>query len=211
MIIVLYAGETFPGYKRYEVFDGEIKMYVIVGLGNPGDRYAETKHNIGFITIDYLAEQHSIKMNKTKHKGIIGEGAMGGEKILLVKPQTFMNLSGQCVMDIVNFYKVPASNLIVIYDDIDLPVGKVRIRPNGSSGTHNGMRSIIYLINNQEFPRVRIGVGKQPEYMDLADYVMTKFNGEEKPLMEDAIKKSATAVEEIVKSGINIAMNKYNK
>jgi PTH1 family peptidyl-tRNA hydrolase len=122
-----------------------------------------------------------------------------------------MNLSGQSVMDIVNFYKVPSQNLIVIYDDIDLPVGKVRIRPSGSSGTHNGMRNIIYLINNQEFPRIRIGVGKQPDYMDLADYVMTKFNGEEKPLMEDAVKRSAMAVEEIVKSGINIAMNKYNK
>jgi PTH1 family peptidyl-tRNA hydrolase len=122
-----------------------------------------------------------------------------------------MNLSGQSVMDIIKFYKVPMSNLIVIYDDIDLPVGKVRIRPNGSSGTHNGMRNIIFLLNNQEFPRVRIGVGKQPDYMDLADYVMTKFNGEEKPLMEEAIKKSATAVTEIVKSGINIAMNQYNK
>lgn len=186
-------------------------MYVIVGLGNPGDRYAQTKHNIGFITIDYLAEQHSIKMNKMKHKAIIGEGDMGGEKVLLVKPQTFMNLSGQSVMDIVNFYKVPAANLIVIYDDIDLPVGKVRIRPNGSSGTHNGMRNIIYLLRNQEFPRIRIGVGKQPDYMDLADYVMTKFNSEEKSLIEEAIKKSAATVEEIVKSGINNAMNKYNK
>lgn len=211
MIIVLYARETFPGYKSYELFNGEISMYVIVGLGNPGDRYAATKHNIGFITIDYLAEQHSIKMNKVKHKAIIGEGTIGGEKILFVKPQTFMNLSGQSVMDIINFYKVPVSNLIVIYDDIDLPVGKVRIRPNGSSGTHNGMRNIIYLLNNQEFPRVRIGVGKQPDYMDLADYVMTKFNGEEKPLMEEAIKKSAAAVTEIVKSGISNAMNQYNK
>lgn len=186
-------------------------MYVIVGLGNPGDRYAQTKHNIGFITIDYLAEQNNIKMNKTKHKAIIGEGSIGGEKVLLVKPQTFMNLSGQSVMDIVGFYKVPPQNLIVIYDDIDLPVGKVRIRPSGSSGTHNGMRNIIYLINNQEFPRIRIGVGKQPDYMDLADYVMTKFTGEEKSLMEEAVKKSAAAALEIVKSGINIAMNKYNK
>ena len=209
--MVLYAGETFPGYKRYDVLSGEIEMYVIVGLGNPGARYAETKHNIGFITVDYLAEKLGIKMNKIKHKAIIGEGSIGGEKILLVKPQTFMNLSGQSVMDIVNFYKVAASNLIVIYDDIDLPVGKVRIRPNGSSGTHNGMRNIIYLVNNQEFPRVRIGVGKQPDYMDLADYVMTRFNNEERPLIEEAIKRSAAAVEEIVKSGINIAMNQYNK
>ena len=186
-------------------------MYIIVGLGNPGDRFTQTKHNIGFITVDYLAEQLGIKVNKVKHKALIGEGTIGGEKVMLVKPQTFMNLSGQSVMDIVGFYKVPLENLIVIYDDIDLPVGKVRIRPSGSSGTHNGMRNIIYLLGKQNFPRVRIGVGKQPDYMDLADYVMTKFTGEEVPLMEEAVKRSALAAEEIVKSGINIAMNKYNK
>lgn len=186
-------------------------MYIVVGLGNPGDRFIQTKHNIGFITVDYLAERMGVKINKVKHKALIGEGALGGEKVMLVKPQTFMNLSGQSVMDIVGFYKVPLENLIVIYDDIDLPVGKVRIRPSGSSGTHNGMRNIIYLLGKQNFPRVRIGVGKQPDYMDLADYVMTKFTGEEVPLMEEAVKSSALAVEEIVKSGINIAMNKYNK
>lgn len=186
-------------------------MYVVVGLGNPGERYAQTKHNIGFITIDYLAEQHNIKVNKIKHKAVIGEGTIGGEKVLLVKPSTFMNLSGQSVMEIMNFYKVPIENLIVIYDDIDLPVGKVRIRQSGSSGTHNGMRNIIYLLNNQGYPRIRIGVGKQPDYMDLGDYVMTKFNEEEKPLIRDAVKNSALAVEEIVKNGINTAMNKYNK
>lgn len=186
-------------------------MFVIVGLGNPGDKFAQTKHNIGFITVDYLAEQHNIKINKNRHKALIGEGTIGGERVMLVKPQTFMNLSGQSVMDIVNFYKVPMENLIVIYDDIDLPVGKVRIRPSGSSGTHNGMRNIIYLLSKQNFPRVRIGVGKQPEYMDLADYVMTRFSSEERPLMEEAVKSSALAVEEIIKSGINAAMNKYNK
>ncbi|MDF2839383.1 MAG: peptidyl-tRNA hydrolase [Clostridia bacterium] len=186
-------------------------MYVIVGLGNPGDRYALTKHNIGFITVEYIGSQHNIKFNKTKHKAIIGEGTIGGEKVLLVKPQTFMNLSGQSVMEIMSFYKVPIQNLIVIYDDIDLPVGKVRIRPNGSSGTHNGMRNIIYLLNNQGFPRIRIGVDKQPDYMDLGDYVLTKFNEEEKPLITEAVKNSALAAEEIVKNGINAAMNKYNK
>lgn len=186
-------------------------MYVVVGLGNPGDKYAQTKHNIGFITVDYLAEQHNIKITKLKHKALIGEGTIGGEKVILVKPQTFMNLSGQSVMDIMGFYKVPIEKLVVIYDDIDLPVGKVRIRPSGSSGTHNGMRNIIYLLSNQGFPRVRIGVGKQPDYMDLADYVMMRFNAEERPLMEEAVKTSALAVEEIIKSGINMAMNKYNK
>jgi PTH1 family peptidyl-tRNA hydrolase len=186
-------------------------MYVVVGLGNPGDKYAQTKHNIGFMTIDYLAEQHNIKINKIKHKALIGEGSIGGKKVMLVKPQTFMNLSGQSVMDIINFYKVPIEKLIVIYDDIDLPVGKVRIRPSGSSGTHNGMRNIIYLLNAQDFPRVRIGIGKQPDYMDLGDYVLTRFGDEEKPLMAEALKHSASAVEEIVCFGINAAMNKYNK
>lgn len=186
-------------------------MYVVVGLGNPGDRYAQTKHNIGFVTIDYFAEQHNIKFNKTKHKSLIGEGSIAGEKLLLVKPQTYMNASGEAVMDIMNFYKVPIQNLIVIYDDIDLPAGKVRIRPSGSSGTHNGMRSIIYLLNSEDFPRIRIGVGKQPDYMDLADYVMMRFSKDEIPVMEEAVKKSALAAEEIVRSGINAAMNKYNK
>lgn len=186
-------------------------MYLVVGLGNPGDRYAHTKHNIGFVTVDYFAEQHNIKFNKIKHKAVIGEGSIAGEKLLLVKPQTYMNASGECVMDIMNFYKVPIQNLIVIYDDIDLPAGKVRIRPSGSSGTHNGMRSIIYLLNNENFPRIRIGVGKQPDYMDLADYVMTRFSKDEIPIMEEAVKKSVMAVEEIVRSGINTAMNKYNR
>lgn len=186
-------------------------MYVVVGLGNPGSQYAQTKHNIGFVTVDYFAEQHNIKFNKVKHKAVIGEGIMSGEKLMLVKPQTYMNDSGECVMELVNFYKLPLENLIVIYDDIDLPVGKVRIRSSGSSGTHNGMRSIIYLLNRQEFPRIRIGVGKQPEYMDLADYVMTKFSKDEVPLIEEAVKKAALTVEEIVRSGISAAMNKYNR
>lgn len=186
-------------------------MYVVVGLGNPGSQYAQTKHNIGFVTVDYFAEQHNIKFNKVKHKAVIGEGIISGEKLMLVKPQTYMNDSGECVMELVNFYKLPLENLIVIYDDIDLPVGKVRIRPSGSSGTHNGMRSIIYLLNRQEFPRIRIGVGKQPEYMDLADYVMTRFSKDEIPLIEEAVKKAALTVEEITRSGISAAMNKYNR
>jgi len=186
-------------------------MHVIVGLGNPGDKYAYTKHNIGFMTVDYLADQHNIKLNKVKHKAILGEGTIAGQKVMLVKPQTFMNLSGQSVMDIMNFYKVPIQNLIVVYDDIDLAVGRIRIRPSGSSGTHNGMRNIIYLLNNQDFPRVRIGIGKQPAYMDLGDYVLTKFGEEEKPLMAEAVKNSAAAIEEIIKNGINAGMNKYNK
>lgn len=205
-------GNFIPGLMYYNIkLFGEIRMYVVVGLGNKGSQFAETKHNIGFVAIDYFAKQHDIKFNKVKHKAEIGEGIISGEKLMLVKPQTYMNASGECVMDIVNFYKLPLENLIVIYDDIDLPVGKVRIRPSGSSGTHNGMRSIICLLNKQDFPRIRIGVGKQPEYMDLADYVMTKFSKDELPLIEEAIKKATHTVEEITRSGISSAMNKYNR
>lgn len=186
-------------------------MFIVVGLGNPGNQFANTKHNIGFVTLDYLANLHNIKLNKIKHKAVIGEGSIAGEKLMLVKPQTYMNTSGECVMELVNFYKLPLENLILIYDDIDLPLGKVRIRPSGSSGTHNGMRSIIYLLNKHDFPRIRIGVGKQPDYMDLADYVMTKFNKDEVPVIEEAVKKAALSVEEIIRNGINTAMNKYNR
>ncbi len=186
-------------------------MYIIVGLGNPGDKYKNTRHNIGFITIDYFAEKHNINVNKIKHKALVGEGIIAGEKVVLAKPQTYMNLSGESVLDLLQWYKIESTKLVLIYDDIDLPTGKVRIRGSGSSGTHNGMRSIIYLINTQDFPRIRIGVGGKPERMDLADYVMTGFRGDDVPIMEEAVKKSSDAIYEIVTKGINSAMNKYNK
>ncbi|MFZ5354778.1 MAG: aminoacyl-tRNA hydrolase [Bacillota bacterium] len=186
-------------------------MYIIVGLGNPGEKYKYTKHNVGFMTIDYLASQHGISVSKIKHKAVIGEGTVGGEKVVLAKPQTFMNLSGESVMELLHWYKVDVSRLIVIYDDIDLPIGKLRIRPNGSSGTHNGMRSIIYLLNSQDFPRVRIGIGGKPDYMDLADYVISNFHKDDIPIMAETVEKAAKAVEEIASRGINSAMNKYNK
>ena len=185
-------------------------MFIVVGLGNPGGRYAETRHNIGFIVIDYLSQMLNVKVNKIKHKALIGECRIGTEKVILVKPQTYMNLSGQSVLDIMDFYKLPIENLIVIYDDIDLDTGVVRIRPKGSSGTHNGMKSIIYLLNTDDFPRVRIGIGKPPEFMDLSDYVTSKFYGDDIPLVEDAVKRAGAAIEEIISNGINSAMNKYN-
>lgn len=186
-------------------------MYIVVGLGNPGDKLKHTRHNIGFMTIDYIADKNHISVSKIKHKALIGEGVIGQERVILVKPQTYMNSSGESLLDIVQWHKLELSRLIVIYDDVDLPVGKIRIRPEGSSGSHNGMKSIIYLLNNQSFPRIRIGIGKQPEYMDLADYVLSKFTVDEIPPMEDAVVKASMAVEEIIKSGINNAMNKYNK
>ncbi|NLM43370.1 MAG: aminoacyl-tRNA hydrolase [Clostridiales bacterium] len=185
-------------------------MFVVAGLGNPGIKYADTRHNIGFITLDYLAQQLNININKIKHKALVGEGYIGVEKVLLVKPQTYMNLSGESILDVVEYYKIPIENLIVIYDDVDLPKGVLRIRQKGSAGSHNGMKSIIYLLQRDDFPRIRIGIGKQPEYMDLADYVTGKFTKDEIPIMAEAAKKAAEAVQEIIVKGIASAMNKFN-
>ena len=134
-------------------------MKIIAGLGNPGREYENTKHNVGFLTIDILAEKYGIKVNKIKFKGLVGEGMIGGQKVLLVKPQTYMNLSGQCIREVMAFYKLDPEDLTVIYDDIDLPMGNLRIRKKGSAGTHNGMRSIIYDLQEDGFPRIRIGIG----------------------------------------------------
>ena len=131
-------------------------MFAVIGLGNPGKQYAGTRHNVGFDTVDYLASKNDISLSKVKHKAVIGEGVIQGKKVLLVKPQTFMNLSGRSVLEICNFYKLEPQQLVVIYDDIDIDVGKLRIRPNGSAGTHNGMKSIIYEIQSDNFPRIRI-------------------------------------------------------
>ena len=186
-------------------------MYLITGLGNPGDKYRYTKHNVGFMVLDYFASEHNISISKLKHKALIGEGQIGQERVILAKPQTYMNLSGESVQELMHWYKEDISRLIVVYDDVDLDVGRIRIRPSGSSGTHNGMKSIIYLLNTDKFPRIRVGIGKQPAYMDLGDYVLSRFNDEEIPLMEDAVKKSALAIEEIVRTDITSAMNKYNR
>jgi PTH1 family peptidyl-tRNA hydrolase len=185
-------------------------MYLIVGLGNPGDKYRYTKHNVGFMVLDYFASAHNISINKSKHKALIGEGQIGLERVILAKPQTYMNLSGESVQELMHWYKEDISRLIVVYDDVDLDIGRIRIRPEGSSGTHNGMKSIIYNLNADKFPRIRVGIGKQPDFMDLADYVLGKFSKEEIPLMEEAVKKSALAIEEIVKKDVASAMNKYN-
>ncbi|AOY75504.1 aminoacyl-tRNA hydrolase [Clostridium formicaceticum] len=185
-------------------------MHIIVGLGNPGKKYDGTRHNIGFDTIDLLAHRHGIKVNKLKHKALYGEGFWGGEKVLLAKPQTFMNLSGESLRDMVEFYKIDKKNLVVIYDDIDIEVGALRIRQQGSAGSHNGMKSIIYLLQSDAFPRVRIGIGK-PKFGDLADYVLGRFSKEEVTSMRETVEKAAEAVETIVKEGIDLAMNRYNR
>lgn len=185
-------------------------MYVIVGLGNPGKQYDKTRHNVGFDVIDILAKEYDISVTKIKHKALIGEGRVGTEKVLLVKPQTYMNLSGETLIDIYNYYKVDLENIVVIYDDIDLDVGKLRIRKKGSGGTHNGMRSIIKCLGSTEFPRVRVGVSKPIPGQNLADFVLSRFRKEEADDLAIGLEKACNAVDCIIRENLDLAMNKYN-
>lgn len=185
-------------------------MYYIVGLGNPGLKYENTRHNVGFLTIDYLARKHNIDVRKSKFKSLYGQGNISGHKVMLVKPQTFMNNSGEAVRDLKNFYKFDSDKLIVIYDDIDIDFGSIRIRKKGSAGTHNGMKSIIYQIKDDKFPRIKIAVGKKPEYMDLANFVLSGFSEKEVSVIRDEIDLAAKSIETIIENDIDSAMNKFN-
>ncbi len=185
-------------------------MFVIVGLGNPGKKYEGTRHNVGFEAVDYLAFKNNIQINKIKHKALIGEGTIEGKKVMIVKPQTFMNLSGESVRDIYEYYNIDTNKLVVIYDDIDIELGRLRIRKKGSAGTHNGMKNIIYHIKDDNFPRIRIGIGS-PKGKVLANYVLSKFAGEEKEDIILSIRSAAEAVECTIKENIDKAMNQYNK
>lgn len=184
-------------------------MIIVAGLGNPGKRYQNTRHNLGFITIDQIAEKHGIKVSKIAFKALVGEGMIEGKKVILVKPQTYMNLSGESIREVLEYYKEKPENLIVIYDDIDIESGKIRIRKKGSAGTHNGMRSVIYQIRDDEFPRIRIGI-KREKKSPLRDFVTGGFSKEEKPLLEEAVRKSVGALETILSEGIDKAMNLFN-
>ena len=185
-------------------------MFVVVGLGNPGKDYSNTRHNIGFDTIDLLAQRNDINMNKIKFKSIYGEGNIGGHKVLLVKPQTYMNNSGITVKEIYNFYKVPIENILVIVDDIDIDFGSVKIKGKGSAGTHNGLKSIIQLLQDDNFPRIKVGIGNKKQGQDLANFVLGRFSKEERNLIDEAILNAANAVETIVREDINKAMNQFN-
>ena len=186
-------------------------MFIIAGLGNPTLQYEGTRHNVGFDVIDTLAERYNISVDTRKSRALIGKGMIEGHKVILVKPQTYMNLSGDSVIEFANFYKIPPENIIVINDDISLDTGRIRVRAKGSAGGHNGLKSIIYQLKSDNFPRVKIGVGapKHEEY-DLADFVLGRFTKEEIPVMEEAILKASKAVEEIIRNGPQSAMNKYN-
>lgn len=188
-----------------------IPMYIIAGLGNPGKQYEMTRHNIGFHIIDYIADKYNAKLTKLKFKAVYGEADIGGEKVYLVKPQTYMNSSGDSVAEMAQFYKIPPERIIIINDDISLDTGRIRVRGKGSAGGHNGLKSIIYRLNSDQFPRVKVGVGapKNEDY-DLVDFVLGRFTKDEIPVMEQAIEKAETAVYEIIKNGVQSAMNKCN-
>lgn len=183
-------------------------MYIIAGLGNPGKEYTNTRHNSGYMVLEYLAEKLDVKLNKLKFNSVYGETSINGEKVMLVKPVTYMNKSGMAIGEIIRFYKIPTENLVVIYDDIDIPLGTLRIRPNGSAGTHNGMKSIISAIGS-EFPRIRIGIGRNQE-MDLADYVLQEFSPSERDILAPTIERAGEAALEIIKKDVESAMQKYN-
>ena len=189
----------------------EISMRIIIGLGNPAREYQATRHNIGFDTIIRLSDEYNIPLDFKKHKAICGRGYIGGEKVVLAQPQTYMNLSGESVRELVDFYKVTNEEIIVIYDDVALDVGQLRIRPKGSAGGHNGIKSIIAHLGTQEFPRIRIGVGEKPKNWDLADYVLGRFADEEQPVIREALGRAANACKCIITDGIEEAMNRYNR
>ena len=185
-------------------------MYLIVGLGNPEKEYANTRHNMGFDTINKLAEKNNIEVNKNKFDGLYGTGIIQGKKVILLKPQTYMNLSGESVREIVDFYNIEPQNIIVIYDDIDIEKGHIKIRKKGGAGSHNGMKSVVQELGTTDFARIRVGIG-QPEYKNnMINYVIGKVPEEEQKVLQEGVTKAAEAIEEILKNGIDIAMNKFN-
>ena len=184
-------------------------MYIIAGLGNPGKKYEETRHNMGFMAVDFLAEKYDIKVNKIRFRALTGEGRIAGQKVLLLKPQTYMNLSGESIRLALEYYKVNPQELIVIYDDIDIQAGMIRIRKKGSAGTHNGMRNILYHIRTEDFPRIRVGIGSGRKE-DMIDYVTGSVPKNEITLLKEAADKAAFGAACIVEKGIEKAMNEYN-
>ena len=185
--------------------------YIIAGLGNPGSQYDLTRHNAGFMAVDKIAEEYKVKVDRIKFKSLCNTFEMKGKKVLLMKPQTFMNLSGQSITEAMSFYKVPIENVIIICDDISLEPSKLRIRRKGSDGGHNGLKNIIYLSGKDTFPRIRVGVGQKPhpEY-DLADWVLSRFTPSEQKLMAEGIEKAMRSCELMVQDKIDQAMNRYN-
>ena len=185
--------------------------WLVVGLGNPGDKYENTRHNAGFMVVDELAERLHVPVQRLKYKALTNTAYLGGKRVLLMKPVTYMNLSGEAVRQAAEFYKIPPERVLVISDDVSLPVGKLRIRKGGSAGGHNGLKSIIAQLGSDRFPRLKIGVGEKPhpDY-DMADWVLSKFAGADRQMIEEAMKRAADAVECLLRDGADQAMNKFN-
>ena len=185
-------------------------MKIIAGLGNPTKEYYGTRHNVGFSVIYNISDNYNISVDTKKHKALIGKGIIEGEKVILAMPQTYMNLSGESIRELLDFYKCSNEDLIVIYDDVSLDVGKLRIRKKGSAGGHNGIKNIIQHLGTDVFTRIKVGVGEKPARMDLADYVLGRFSGEEQPVIREAVDRAREAVSTIIKEGADSAMNKFN-
>lgn len=186
-------------------------MYVIAGLGNPDKKYEKTRHNVGFDVIDVIAKKYNVELTEKKHRALSGSGYIAGQKVLLVKPQTYMNLSGESIASILNFYKLDAeTDLLVIFDDISLAPGRIRVRARGSAGGHNGIKNIIAMTGTQEFARIKVGVGEKPQGRDLADYVLSRFSKDERAMVEDAFVDAADAAELIAAGDLDGAMNRFN-
>ena len=187
-------------------------MFIIAGLGNPTLRYEGTRHNVGFEVIDTLADKYNIAVETRKSRALIGKGIIAGQKVILVKPQTYMNLSGESIGALADYYKIDEEKeLLVIYDDVSLDVGQLRIRRKGSAGGHNGIKNIIAHLGTDVFPRIKVGVGEKPKGYDLADYVLGRFSGEDREIMQESYRKAADAVEMILEGDLSGAMNTYNK
>ena len=195
---------------QYNQEGTEGTMFLIIGLGNPGTKYAGTRHNIGWDAVTAISDATGIALKTKECKGITGTGVIDGVKVKLVQPQTFMNNSGECVRALMDFYKVPADDILIICDEVSLPTGRLRIRAKGSAGGHNGMKSIITHIGTSDFARLRIGVGEKPEGWDLADHVLAHFPKEEEPTVREALAKARDAVRCILSDGVEAAMNRYN-
>ena len=185
-------------------------MYLIVGLGNPEEDYSKTRHNMGFNVINKLSSKYEIEVNKKKFDSLYGEGMIENQKVILLKPQTYMNLSGKAIIQVVNFYKIPLDNVCVIYDDMDIEPGQIKIRKKGGAGSHNGMKSVVAELNSEEFARIRVGIGTPKFKDDSINYVIGAIPEEEVKVLEEATTKAAEAMIEILKDGIDIAMNKFN-
>lgn len=185
-------------------------MKLVVGLGNPTGKYENTRHNVGFEVIDYLADKYGVALDTMKHKGIYGKGMLEGQSVLLLKPMTFMNLSGESVRAVADYYRVEPEDIIVICDDINLDMGRLRIRRKGSAGGHNGIKNIIAHLGTEDFPRVRVGVGKKPDSMDLADYVLSHFSQDDQAVMNQGYENAGEAVGLMVQDKLEQAMNQYN-